>query len=243
MLRLMETHPAAAVERAVRAALERHSPRLETVRLILRQQQAARRRCARRSRACVWSWRGSRCRSRRCRRMTRCWRALPGGRRDCRASAPGRRPEGAGSVDGCRAVAPPAEQAVRQRQTPADYLAQLVHLEVTGRREPRIQRRIQGARFPMLKTLDAFSFEAQPDLDRDAVLQLFDCRFVAEGTNVVFVGGVGTGRRICRSPWGSPAASTTWSTPASWATSRSTRPAPTCCSGSSANATNAAAWW
>ena len=28
MLRLMETHPAAAVERAVRAALERHSPRL-----------------------------------------------------------------------------------------------------------------------------------------------------------------------------------------------------------------------
>ncbi len=40
MLRLMETHPAAAVERAVRAALERHSPRLATVRLILRQQEA-----------------------------------------------------------------------------------------------------------------------------------------------------------------------------------------------------------
>ncbi len=40
MLRLMETHPAAAVERAVTTALERQSPRLETVRLILRQQQA-----------------------------------------------------------------------------------------------------------------------------------------------------------------------------------------------------------
>ena len=40
MLRLMETHPAPAVERAVTAALERHSPRLETVRLILRQQEA-----------------------------------------------------------------------------------------------------------------------------------------------------------------------------------------------------------
>ena len=64
-----------------------------------------------------------------------------------------------------------AEQAARQRQAPADYLAQLVHLEVTGRRERRIQRRIQDARFPMLKTLDAFSFEAQPDLDRDAILQ------------------------------------------------------------------------
>ena len=40
MLRLLETHPAAAVERAVTAALEHHSPRLETVRLLLRQQQA-----------------------------------------------------------------------------------------------------------------------------------------------------------------------------------------------------------
>ena len=89
---------------------------------------------------------------------------------------------------------PLAEQAGRQRQGPADYLAQLVHLEVTGRRERRIQRRIQDARFPMLKTLDAFSFEAQPDLDREAVLAVFDCRFVAEAANVVFVGGVGTGK-------------------------------------------------
>ena len=85
---------------------------------------------------------------------------------------------------------PLAEQADRQRQTPADYLAQLVHLEVTARRE----RRIHDARFPMLKTLDAFSFEAQSDLERAAVLQVFDCRFVADAANVVFVGGVGTGK-------------------------------------------------
>ena len=89
---------------------------------------------------------------------------------------------------------PLAEQAARQRQAPADYLAQLVHLEVTQRRERRIQRRIHDARFPMLKTLDAFSFEAQPALDRDAVLAVIDCRFVADAANVVFVGGVGTGK-------------------------------------------------
>ena len=75
---------------------------------------------------------------------------------------------------------PLAEQATRQRQAPA-HLAQLA----TGRRERRIQRRMQDARFPMLKTLDAFSFDAQPDLDRDAVLQVFDCGFVAEAANVV----------------------------------------------------------
>ena len=89
---------------------------------------------------------------------------------------------------------PLAEQATRQRQAPADYLAPLAHLEVTGRRERRIQRRIQEARFPMLKTLDAFSFEAQPHLDRDAVLQVFGCDFVADAANIVLVGGVGTGK-------------------------------------------------
>ena len=46
----------------------------------------------------------------------------------------------------------------------------------------------------MLKTLDAFSFDAQPDLDRDAVLAVFGCGFVAEAANVVLVGGVGTGK-------------------------------------------------
>ena len=89
---------------------------------------------------------------------------------------------------------PLAEQATRARQAPADYLAQLAHLEVTGRQERRIQRRMQEARFPMLKTLDAFSFDAQPGLGRDAVLQVFGCRFVAEAANVVLVGGVGTGK-------------------------------------------------
>ena len=67
---------------------------------------------------------------------------------------------------------PLAAQATRERQPPAEYLAQLVHLAVTGRRERRIQRRLQEARFPMLKTLDAFQFDAQPELDRDAILQV-----------------------------------------------------------------------
>ena len=89
---------------------------------------------------------------------------------------------------------PLAAQATRERQPPAEYLAQLVHLEVTGRRERRIQRRLQEARFPMLKTLDAFQFDAQPELDRDAILQLCGGAFVTEAANVVLVGGVGTGK-------------------------------------------------
>ncbi len=87
-----------------------------------------------------------------------------------------------------------AEDARSKRQPHAEYLADLARLEVTGRQERRIQRRIKDAHFPMLKTLDAFDFEAQQGLDRDDVLELFDCEFVPQAANVVLVGGVGTGK-------------------------------------------------
>jgi DNA replication protein DnaC len=87
-----------------------------------------------------------------------------------------------------------AEEARRKRQPHADYLADLVSYEVAKRRERRIQRRIGEARFPILKTLDAFDFSAQPGLDRNEVLDLFHCDFVAEAANVVLLGGVGTGK-------------------------------------------------
>lgn len=87
-----------------------------------------------------------------------------------------------------------AEEATRKRQPPADYLAELAHLEVTTRHERRTQRLLTDARLPVLKTLDGFDFEAQPSLDRDAVLELFRCEFVERRANVVLVGEIGTGK-------------------------------------------------
>lgn len=87
-----------------------------------------------------------------------------------------------------------AERARSEGQGHAEFLADLARLEVTGRRERRIQRRIKEARFPMLKTLDGFDFEAQSGLDRDEMLELFRCEFVPEAGNVVLIGGVGTGK-------------------------------------------------
>lgn len=85
-------------------------------------------------------------------------------------------------------------EARQKRQGHAEYLADLVAFEVAKRRERRIQRRIQEARFPILKTLDSFDFSAPHGLDRDEVLELFSCEFVERAANVVLVGGVGTGK-------------------------------------------------
>jgi DNA replication protein DnaC len=87
-----------------------------------------------------------------------------------------------------------AEESRRGRLTHPQYLAELMRQELIDREERRIRRRVCEARFPVLKTLDGFDFAASGGLDRDEVLALFDCRFVEERGNVVFVGGVGTGK-------------------------------------------------
>jgi DNA replication protein DnaC len=87
-----------------------------------------------------------------------------------------------------------AEEALRKRQVPQEYLADLMHAEVSDRRERRIARLIREAHFPVLKTLDGFDFAAQASVDRDAVLELVDARFLTEHHNVVLIGEVGTGK-------------------------------------------------
>ncbi|MHC4137006.1 MAG: ATP-binding protein, partial [Planctomycetota bacterium] len=87
-----------------------------------------------------------------------------------------------------------AQTARAKRQPHQDFLADAAAFEVTQRRERRIQRRLQEARFPVLKTLDGFDFKAPHSLDRDEVLDLFACDFIDQAANVVLIGGVGTGK-------------------------------------------------
>jgi len=87
-----------------------------------------------------------------------------------------------------------AEEASRKRQSHPEYLADLMHAEISDRRERRIARLIRAAHFPVLKTLDGFDFGAQSSLDREAVLELADASFLAEHKNVVLMGEVGTGK-------------------------------------------------
>ncbi len=87
-----------------------------------------------------------------------------------------------------------AETADREGIAYADYLAELVHHEVTDRTERRIRRRISDAKFPRLKTLDKFDFDSQAGVSRDVILRLARGQFVDEHANVVLIGGVGTGK-------------------------------------------------
>ena len=67
---------------------------------------------------------------------------------------------------------PVAQDAARANWSHEKYLATLTNQEVERRTRNRRQRRIKEARFPFLKELADFDFDAIPKLNHSAVLAL-----------------------------------------------------------------------
>lgn len=86
------------------------------------------------------------------------------------------------------------QQAAEQQRAPVDYLAALIEGEVHQRQDRARERRIKAARFPVLKTLEAFQWNWPKTLNRMQVQQLFRLGFMETHSNVIFIGGVGLGK-------------------------------------------------
>jgi DNA replication protein DnaC len=75
-----------------------------------------------------------------------------------------------------------------------EFLRGLTTEEIKGREESNYRRRLKSARFPIVKTLEEFDFAFQPTLPQDKILQLKDCRWVANAVNLLLAGQSGTGK-------------------------------------------------
>jgi DNA replication protein DnaC len=75
-----------------------------------------------------------------------------------------------------------------------EYLTRLIEGELQRRQDRALQRRLNAARFPLLKTLDQFQWDGPRKLNRLQVQQLFRLQFLDTHTNVIFLGGVGLGK-------------------------------------------------
>jgi len=87
-----------------------------------------------------------------------------------------------------------ATQAAEKQLAHVDYLEKLADGEAAFRRDRSIQRRIQQARFPVIKTLEQFNWSWPKKVNRLQVKNLFRLQFVADKANVIFLGGVGLGK-------------------------------------------------
>jgi DNA replication protein DnaC len=74
------------------------------------------------------------------------------------------------------------------------FLDALLTDEVMSRHEKGMQLRMRMARFPVIKTLDSFDFDAQLSLDRRLVNELRTLAFVERAQNVVLLGPPGVGK-------------------------------------------------
>jgi DNA replication protein DnaC len=75
-----------------------------------------------------------------------------------------------------------------------EFLLNLTEAEVQVRKENGRKRRLQEAKFPLLKPLETFNFEAAPDLDARLIKELSSCEYVQKTQNVIFMGKSGTGK-------------------------------------------------
>lgn len=74
------------------------------------------------------------------------------------------------------------------------YLLRLAEQELIDRDRRMVDRRIKAARFPAVKTLDSFDFEALPSLNKALVMELARSEYVERRENVIALGNSGTGK-------------------------------------------------
>jgi DNA replication protein DnaC len=93
-----------------------------------------------------------------------------------------------------RSFEPLARQAREERWSAEDYLHECLSVEETSRHESAVRERVRQARFPELKTLDAFDFAAADGVDAAVVADLARGVWIAEHRNVILAGPIGTGK-------------------------------------------------
>jgi DNA replication protein DnaC len=87
-----------------------------------------------------------------------------------------------------------ARQCAAENVDHVRYLTRLIELELLDREARTVERRIRDARFPSVKSLESFDFDAIPSLNKKLVLDLARCEFVARRENVIALGPSGTGK-------------------------------------------------
>ena len=87
-----------------------------------------------------------------------------------------------------------ASQCAAEGVDHPDYLLRLSELELIDRHHRMVGRRIKAARFPTVKGLDSFDFNAMPSVNSRLVAQLARCEYIESRENVIAIGNSGTGK-------------------------------------------------
>jgi DNA replication protein DnaC len=93
-----------------------------------------------------------------------------------------------------RGFEPLGRQAREERWSVEDYLHECLSVEESSRHDSAVRERVRQARFPELKTLDAFDFTIADGVDASVVADLARGDWITEHRNVILAGPIGTGK-------------------------------------------------
>jgi DNA replication protein DnaC len=86
------------------------------------------------------------------------------------------------------------DEASRQELTLRETLAFFCEAEIARKDQRRIAMGLSIAKFPFVRTLDDFDFEAQPSVDRKQISELATGRWIANGDSLLLLGPPGVGK-------------------------------------------------
>lgn len=86
------------------------------------------------------------------------------------------------------------DEATRQDLNLREALAFMCEAEIAHKDQRRIAMGTNIAKFPFVRTLDNFEFDAQPSIDPKQVRELAACRWVANGDALLLLGPPGVGK-------------------------------------------------
>src|SRR3954462_13734090 len=87
-----------------------------------------------------------------------------------------------------------ADRAGREQMSYRGFLAELLLSECDDRARRRSERRIKAAGFPREKSLRAFDYDANPNIDAATINTLATCEWVRKGHPLCLIGDSGTGK-------------------------------------------------
>lgn len=87
-----------------------------------------------------------------------------------------------------------ARQCAEENVDFVAFLLRLVERELLEREGRMIERRIRDAKFPAIKSLESFDFDAIPSLNKKMVLELARGEFVSRRENLIALGPSGVGK-------------------------------------------------
>lgn len=86
------------------------------------------------------------------------------------------------------------QQAIQDKLSYIEFLARLIQDEVERRSQKQLQLRLRRAAFHSDKTLEGFDFGFNPTINRQQVLDLATCTYIAQHRNVLICGPTGVGK-------------------------------------------------